>query len=514
MAALSVSADVKDFTVDNNLADSSRVYDLDEVVVVAQPKEQFRLRVQPVSSSMFSVDEIASVGARDLRELASYVPSFAMPNYGSRYTSSIYVRGIGSRVNSPAVGIYVDGMPLATKSQFNFHTYSIDRIDVLRGPQGTLYGMNTEGGMVRMYSKNPFNYQGTDVSLGWGTRWYRNAQVEHYARMGKRFAIAVAGFYNGQNGFFRNQVTGQRADKYNEGGGKIRLGYTDHKRWTADLIADYQYVRQNGFPYGTMDIATCETADPATNRQSNYRRNMLNSALNLKFAGNYFDFFSTTSYQHLKDYMMLDIDYMPIDLMHMEQRQLQNSLSQELVLKSNKPGMWQWTTGAFGSYLWLRTWAPVHFDSDFTTRIAKAIETQMYNAMLASMAARMQQQGMPEAAAQAAAAAAIEKAGGVSMTADMAVPGLFHTPQFNLGFFHESNLTFGRMTLTLGLRYDYTHTKVHYDTSAFMTMTANVMGQQATNVLSSVFNGRNRSDFNQLLPKVDSPILSAQALSI
>ena len=251
-----------------------------------------------------------------------------------------------------------------------------------------------------------------------------------------------------------------------------------------------------------MDIATGETADPATNRQSNYRRNMLNSALNLKFAGNYFDFFSTTSYQHLKDYMMLDIDYMPIDLMHMEQRQLQNSLSQELVLKSNKPGMWQWTTGAFGSYLWLRTWAPVHFDSDFTTRIAKAIETQMYNAMLASMAARMQQQGMPEAAAQAAAAAAIEKAGGVSMTADMTVPGLFHTPPFNLGFVHESNLTFGRMTLTLGLRYDYTHTKVHYDTSAFMTMTANVMGQQATNVLSSVFNGRNRSDFNQLLPKV------------
>ena len=180
MAALSVSADVKDFTVDNNLADSSRVYDLDEVVVVAQPKEQFRLRVQPVSSSMFSVDEIASVGARDLRELASYVPSFAMPNYGSRYTSSIYVRGIGSRVNSPAVGIYVDGMPLATKSQFNFHTYSIDRIDVLRGPQGTLYGMNTEGGMVRMYSKNPFNYQGTDVSLGWGTStWASSSAVKN-----------------------------------------------------------------------------------------------------------------------------------------------------------------------------------------------------------------------------------------------------------------------------------------------------------------------------------------------
>jgi hypothetical protein len=74
MAAISVSADVKDTPADVNLADSSRVYDLDEVVVVAQPKEQFRLRVQPVSSSMFSSEEIASVGARDLRELAAYVP--------------------------------------------------------------------------------------------------------------------------------------------------------------------------------------------------------------------------------------------------------------------------------------------------------------------------------------------------------------------------------------------------------------------------------------------------------
>ena len=500
-AVVTASADVKDIINETSLADSSRVYDLDEVVVVSQPKEQFRLRLQPVSSSMFSLDDIVALGTRDLREVATYVPSLAMPNYGSRYTSSIYVRGIGSRVNSPAVGIYVDGMPLATKSQFNFHTYSIDRIDVLRGPQGTLYGLNTEGGMIRMYSKNPFNYEGTDVSLGWGTHWYRNVQMEHYARLGKRLAMSIAGFYNGQNGFFRNQTTGERADKYNEAGGKLRLAYSDHKRWTADLIADYQYVRQNGFPYGIMDFNTGETADPTTNHQGNYRRNMLNSALNLKFAGNYFDFFSTTSYQHLKDYMMMDIDYLPSDLMHMEQRQLQNSISQELALKSNKPGTWQWTTGAFGSYLWLKTCAPVFFDADFTARIAKSIETQMYNSMLASMAVRMEAQGMSPAAAQAAAAAAIERAGGVSMTADMIVPGLFHTPQFNLGFFHESNFIIDRLTLTLGLRYDYTHAKVHYDTSAMMAMTADVMGQHATNILSSVYDGRDTSDFNQLLPK-------------
>ena len=88
---------------------------------------------------MYTGKEMNALGVRDLRELSSYVPSFVMPNYGSRLTSSIYVRGIGSRVNSPAVGIYEDGIPLMSKSAFNSHLYQIDRIDVLRGPQGTLY---------------------------------------------------------------------------------------------------------------------------------------------------------------------------------------------------------------------------------------------------------------------------------------------------------------------------------------------------------------------------------------
>ena len=71
------------------VADSSRVHDLDEVVVVSQPKESFLLRQQPVSSSVFSTAEIEQLGIRDLRDLSSFVPAFTMPNYGSRYTSSM-----------------------------------------------------------------------------------------------------------------------------------------------------------------------------------------------------------------------------------------------------------------------------------------------------------------------------------------------------------------------------------------------------------------------------------------
>ena len=153
--------------------DTSRIFDIDEIVVVSQPKENYRLRMQALSSSSFSRNDMSSLKVNSLCDLSTYAPSFSMPDYGSRLTSSIYVRGIGSRINSPAIGLYVDGMPIIIKSALNFYTYQLERIDVLRGPQGTLYGQNTEGGLIRLYTSNPMSYNGTDVKLSIGSHFLR-----------------------------------------------------------------------------------------------------------------------------------------------------------------------------------------------------------------------------------------------------------------------------------------------------------------------------------------------------
>ena len=84
--------------------DTSRVFDLDEVIVVSQPKETQRLRMQPLSSTVLTGSELQRLNVRDLSQLSDYVPSFNVPSYGSRLTSSIYVRDLGSRTGSPAVG--------------------------------------------------------------------------------------------------------------------------------------------------------------------------------------------------------------------------------------------------------------------------------------------------------------------------------------------------------------------------------------------------------------------------
>ena len=489
------------------LTDSSKVVDLDEVVVVSQPKEQVRLRLQPVSSNVFGSEQLQQLNVHDLSQLSQYVPSFVMPSYGSRLTSSMYVRGIGSRINNPAVGVYYDNIPLMSKSAFNNHFYMLDRVDVLRGPQGTLYGQNTEGGLVRMYSKNPINYQGTDIRLGIGTGLYSNMEVAHYHRPSEKLAWTIAGFYRGLKGFIDNQNFDQKNDLTNEAGGKVRLMFAPNKKLTFDWTADYQYVNQNGFGYGEFHPfaylptiysssflpADEKVQDPVTTIMNGYKRNMFNTGLNISYNTDKLLFTSTTSYQFLNDLMQMDQDYMVGDYLRLEQRQKMNALTQEFVLRNHDTSRWQHVTGLFGSYQWMRTDAPVFFGEGITAPIGNAIATAMKNSMIQGMIKK----GMTEAAASAM----VERMG-VTMTAEMGVPGLYHTPQMSLGLYHESNfLLTDCLKATVGLRLAHDWTKIEYDALAYMNMTGGTANAVATYHLTShVADSRSKS-FTQLLPK-------------
>ena len=490
------------------MSDSSRVIDLDEVVVVSQAKEQVRLRLQPISSSMFGSEQLQQLNVRDLSQLSQYVPSFVMPSYGSRLTSSMYVRGIGSRINNPAVGVYYDNIPLMSKAAFNNHFYMLDRVDVLRGPQGTLYGQNTEGGLVRIYSKNPMTYQGTDINLGVGTGLWRNVEAAHYHRFSERLAIAVAGFYSGLKGFIDNQNFDQKNDKTDEAGGKLRLIYQPDANLTVDWTADYQWVNQNGFGYGEYDIANDDVADPATTIMNGYRRNMFTTGLtmttgvgdDLQTASLIFT--STTSFQHLKDKMMMDQDYMTPDYLRLEQRQKMNAITQEFVLRSQHSRRWQHATGLFGSYQYLRTDAPVSFGDAITGPIGNAIATAMKNSMLQAMLGRFMGQGMSAQQAQAMAQQTVDRMG-VTMSAEMAGPESFHTPQQSYALFHESNILLtDRLKLTLGLRLNADMTSIDYDALAYMNMTGGTANATATYHLTSHVADKCRKTHLQLLPKI------------
>ena len=461
----------------NEVNDTSKVVDLDVIVVVSQPKDGRLLRHQPLSSTVLTQREMQMLGVNDVAQLSQYVPSFSMPQYGSRLTSSMYIRGIGSRINNPAVGIYYDNIPLMSKAAFNHHFYHIDRVDVLRGPQGTLYGMNTEGGLVHIYSKNPMVYQGTDISMGIGTGLTSHAEVAHFHRPSEKFAFSAAAFWNGQRGFFKNQTLDDWNDKLQETGGKMRFVYQPTKKLTLDMTADYQWTRQNAFPYGLYDADANTVADPSTTVMNGYKRQMLNTGLNINYKADNWLLSSTTSWQYLRDHMEMDQDYLPADFMHLTQLQKQQALTQELILRSHGQRKWHWTFGVFGSYQWLRTEAPVTFGPAMNDMTAARILSMM-PAYVVSMFK-------------------------IFEITDFNVTETFHTPSANLGAFHESTLSLtDRLDVTLGLRYEFSQVKIDYHTEGLVALHYAMPPIELTNRLTAVLESDSKRSFNQLLPKV------------
>ena len=107
-------------------SDTARTYTLDEALVTRSPKEHMPLMRQPQSASTFMDESLARRGVNAPKDLSALAPNLYMPTYGSRLTSAVYVRGVGSRSGSPAVGLYVDNIPYADKSMYDLELSDVD----------------------------------------------------------------------------------------------------------------------------------------------------------------------------------------------------------------------------------------------------------------------------------------------------------------------------------------------------------------------------------------------------
>ena len=222
--------------------DTLKIVDVEEVLIIAAPKENRKLRELPNAVTLLSQQDMQAAQVNSIKNLTALVPNIFIPDYGSRLTSAVYIRGIGSRINTPSVGLYVDNIPYIDKSAFDFNYSDIERIDVLRGPQGTLYGRNAMGGIIKVHTKSPFSYQGTDFRIGAGTHNQYNTSVTHYHRMNERFAFSAGGFYDYDGGFFRNAArNNDKIDKGQSAGGRMRAIYLPSDNWKLDFNVSYEY---------------------------------------------------------------------------------------------------------------------------------------------------------------------------------------------------------------------------------------------------------------------------------
>ncbi|MEG1660517.1 MAG: TonB-dependent receptor [Bacteroides sp.] len=454
--------------------DTLKVIDIEEVVVIASPKETRKLRQQPAAVSLLSQKEMQANQVTSLKSLTSVVPNLFIPDYGSKLTSAIYIRGIGSRINTPSVGLYVDNVPYIDKSAFDFNYSDIERIDVLRGPQGTLYGRNTMGGLIKVHTKSPFTYQGTDLRLGAGTYNNYNASLTHYHRTSDQFAFSTGGFYEHAGGFFGNAAKdNKKMDRIQAGGGRFRGIYLPTANLKLDLTLSYEYSDQGGYAYGMLNRKTNTYTDPACNDESSYHRSLLNGGLNLEYQGKHFVMSSVTGFQYLKDGMFIDQDFSPADTYTLAQKQHQKTLTEEVTFKSRGTGhRWDWVAGASAFYQWLATDAPVTFKKDGIGMIQAMMDKSMAGS---PVKIKLTDETMP-------------------------VPGLFDTPTMGAAAFHQStinHLLVDGLSATIGLRLDYEKIKIDYNSSAVMNYT--MMG--IAGARTAEFIGKANTDYLQLLPK-------------
>ena len=175
------------------------------VIVTAQKREQSIYDV-PVAISAFTADTIEKQGISDLTDIGKFVPNLNVTGFSAGQTSSTnpFIRGIGLQdhliTTDPGVGVYVDGVYLGRQVGQNWSLANIERVEVLRGPQGTLYGRNSIGGAINIITRKPGDEDGGRVSLTAGDRGRMNADFYTNMAFSDQFAMSVTGAFQHRDG--------------------------------------------------------------------------------------------------------------------------------------------------------------------------------------------------------------------------------------------------------------------------------------------------------------------------
>jgi len=326
---------------------SSTEYKIQELYIMA-PKDAMQIRLLPSSISVMNAVEIRDNDIKSVKDFTAIAPNFFMPDYGTRLTSPIYIRGIGSRINSPSVGLNVDHVPFFEKAAFDFDLFDVERIEVLRGPQGTLYGRNTMGGIINVFTKSPLSNQGTEIRANAGSHGLLSAGASHFGAITPNFGYSINLNYIQYDGYFENKFDNSPADDLQSVGGRLRLLWESSLRSSFENITSFERSEQGGYPYALFDGETQTVADVNYNSPSGYDRDMLSNALIYKYKGTQFDMHLTTAFQYLDDKNYIDQDFTPQDLFFVTQKQKHQMLSQEVIAKSKPLEKYEWLVGAYG----------------------------------------------------------------------------------------------------------------------------------------------------------------------
>jgi len=353
-------------------ADADSGTAVNELIVTARRQSERALDV-PIPLSALSGDSLAKTGAYTLADVQSQVPALTAYNSNPR-NSSVGIRGIGVSSASDgldtSVGVYVDGVYLGRPGMALTDLIDVDQVEVLRGPQGTLFGRNSSAGVLNITTKAPSLTPGATVEASYGNFNYGQVRLSLTGPLlDDKIAARLTAFTTRRDGVLPNIKTGAAANSVNRSGARLQVLFTPDAKFSLKLSGEYSVeddtccvsVLKSVLP-DSVGATTARTKAALTAlgytpvasldyTQNNAPQEMMTdqhaASAEAKYDLGFADLTSISAYRYWHFHPLQDSDGTPLDIIQVNVAQTKDEqYSQEFRLAS-KPGRLTWQAGAY-----------------------------------------------------------------------------------------------------------------------------------------------------------------------
>jgi len=341
---------------------------IDEIVVTAQKREQ-TLQETPVSVAVVSDEQIEKSQIRDAADIQTLVPALRVAEFATATNTEFSLRGIGtSSFNpglEPSVGVFIDGVYRPRAGAAINDLLGVQRVEVIRGPQSTLFGRNTPAGVVSIITKDPSEEFGAEAELTAGSYGQFITKGAITGPITDRVSGRLDLTYHVNDGYLENVPDGREINNRDRFNSRGKILADLNNGWELTLIADYGHIKENccAAPFANYDPVdafainglggTLLPADPFDEQIAVDGRvftdlETLGFSAQLEKDWEGVNFVSITAIREYDEDQQFDADFSDLDLVSI--RSIQNhyiSFTQEFRLTSTGDNFIDWMAGAF-----------------------------------------------------------------------------------------------------------------------------------------------------------------------
>jgi len=290
---------------------------LEEIVVTARKRNE-NFQDVPITVDVFTAQEIAAAGIESPRDFIAMVPNMTLVETQNIGNSFITIRGISQARNSePSVAVLVDGVLETNPYEFTQSLYDIRQIEVLKGPQGALYGRDAIGGAIIIHTADPSDHFEASTRVGVGNGLAEKAQLNLSGPLDSAGTLKYRASFNYYNtdGYLQNVYLDRKADPYRDYSGRLRLLWTPADNFSADLRFMYDKAETTAYyfiiprsneanpfsDFSTPGNANDTTSPIQNNNLGTDNRDIFDVALKLDYNLGYGTITSITDFNHTKE---------------------------------------------------------------------------------------------------------------------------------------------------------------------------------------------------------------------